>query len=140
MSSHLHHPSPSGLRLACHDFFKLVQQKLVAREGCPPKLKRRWTVSSNFGITKARTNHASEASMYVYRLKSLKFPKQVYVGITTNPKNRLTAHNEGQCSHTTKYKPWKMEICIWFHNEQKAIDFERYLKSGSGRAFCVKHF
>ena len=87
-----------------------------------------------------RTDRASEASMYVYRLKSQNYPNQIYVGITTNPKQRLIDHNAGKSTHTNKYKPWKMQICIWFANESKARDFESYLKSGSGRAFCAKHF
>ncbi|MBO9667783.1 MAG: GIY-YIG nuclease family protein [Bdellovibrio sp.] len=79
-------------------------------------------------------------SMYVYRIKSLKYTNQIYIGITDNPKQRLIDHNTGKSTHTNKYKPWKMEVCIWFSNEQKAKDFEKYLKSGSGRAFSAKHF
>jgi putative endonuclease len=39
-----------------------------------------------------------------------------------------------------KYKPWKLMTYIAFNNVAKAIEFERYLKSGSGRAFGKKHF
>ena len=41
--------------------------------------------------------------------------------------------------HTTKYKPWQIKTAIAFTDEQRAIDFERYLKSASGRAFAKKH-
>ena len=78
--------------------------------------------------------------MYVYRIKSINFPNQVYVGITTDPKKRLADHNQGKSTHTNKYKPWKIEVCIYFANERKARAFEQYLKSGSGRAFSNKHF
>ncbi len=47
------------------------------------------------------------ASMYVYRLKSLKATDQVYVGVTSDPKQRLKDHNEGKSIHTNKYKPGK---------------------------------
>ncbi|XGC80673.1 GIY-YIG nuclease family protein [Bdellovibrio bacteriovorus] len=78
--------------------------------------------------------------MYVYRIKSLTFPNQIYIGITDNPKQRLLDHNSGKSAHTKKFKPWKMEVCIWFRDEQKAYAFEQYLKSGSGRAFSTRHF
>jgi hypothetical protein len=31
-------------------------------------------------------------------------------------------------------------VTIHFPDEQRALDFERYLKSGSGRAFARRHF
>ena len=42
--------------------------------------------------------------------------------------------------HTAKYKPWKLELYIAFSDEKRAIAFEKYLKSGSGRAFSARHF
>ena len=53
---------------------------------------------------------------------------------------RLEAHNHGQSSHTSKYKPWKLFNYFAFESEVKAKAFEKYLKSGSGRAFAKKHF
>nr|BFD68721.1 hypothetical protein HAGR004_37430 [Bdellovibrio sp. HAGR004] len=81
----------------------------------------------------------AKARMYVYSIKSINHSK-FYIGITANPKQRLSEHNSGKSLYTNKYKPWKMEVCIWFASEQKARSFEKYLKSGSGRAFCSKHF
>jgi predicted GIY-YIG superfamily endonuclease len=77
--------------------------------------------------------------MYVYIIKSQTHPK-FYSGITTDPKQRLQDHNTGKSTHTNKYKPWKMEVCMWFADEAKAHAFEKYLKSGSGRAFSSKRF
>jgi len=34
--------------------------------------------------------------------------------------------------------PWKLVFYCAFDNEQKAKDFELYLKSGSGKAFVYK--
>jgi len=78
--------------------------------------------------------------MYVYILKSLSKSNSFYVGITSNLKLRLNRHNNGLCPHTIKDKPWKIKNAIWFENKAKAIKLEKYLKSGSGRAFSKKHF
>ena len=64
----------------------------------------------------------------------------MYVGITINLENRLNEHNSGECVHTNKYKPWKVMTYICFDNKEKAVAFERYLKSGSGRVFAKRHF
>ena len=77
---------------------------------------------------------------YVYILKSLNFPNQRYVGYTTDIKKRLIKHNNGEVPHSSKFKPWKIQTCIVFSDKQKAINFEKYLKSGSGTAFRNKRF
>jgi putative endonuclease len=41
-------------------------------------------------------------------------------------------------THTRKYKPWRIETYIAFSDEKRAFAFEKYLKSGSGRAFANK--
>jgi hypothetical protein len=38
------------------------------------------------------------------------------------------------------YGPWKLVVQIGFEDKVKAFAFEKYLKSGSGRAFAKKHF
>jgi len=50
----------------------------------------------------------------------------------------MKAHNHGYNSHTSKYKPWRLKTAIAFTDCQKALDFEVYLKSPSGRAFTKK--
>jgi len=77
---------------------------------------------------------------YVYILRSIAAPDQTYVGCTTDLKARLTTHNEGGSAHTAKYRPWELVIFVRFEDDSKAWEFERYLKSGSGRAFAKKHF
>lgn len=42
---------------------------------------------------------------YVYILKSINFPDQLYVGYTNNLTNRLKTHNAGNSIYTAKYKP-----------------------------------
>ncbi len=77
---------------------------------------------------------------YVYILQSINNPDKFYVGYTTNIKNRLIKHNEGGVASTAKYKPWKIKNAISFVEKDKALTFEKYLKSHSGRAFAKKHF
>ncbi len=77
---------------------------------------------------------------YVYLLQSVSHPDQRYVGLTSDVQKRLTAHNAGQSLHTSKYLPWEIITFIAFTDESKAADFEKYLKSGSGRAFANKRF
>ena len=76
---------------------------------------------------------------HVYLIRSLRFPEQRYTGVTSNLEQRLQAHNAGASPHTSKYRPWQLVTCISFADDQRAADFERYLKSGSGHAFARRH-
>ena len=75
---------------------------------------------------------------FVYILQSVAHPDQFYTGLCSDVESRLAAHNAGQSPHTSKYKPWKLLSHHWFEQEASAAAFERYLKSGSGRAFAAK--
>ena len=75
---------------------------------------------------------------YVYILRSEAEAEHFYAGITDNLQARLSKHNSGQVSHTSKYKPWRIKTYIAFSDEKKAFEFEKYLKSASGRAFSKK--
>ena len=57
---------------------------------------------------------------------------------TDNLRARLAAHNAGQVPHTSKFKPWRINTYIGFNDETRAVEFEKYLKSPSGRAFATK--
>ena len=76
---------------------------------------------------------------FVYILQSHSDQHQYYVGLCEKVEDRLTAHNSGQSPHTSKFKPWSVVFSCWFDNPAKAVVFERYLKSGSGRAFAARH-
>ena len=76
----------------------------------------------------------------VYILQSLSHPDEYYTGSTADINERLKEHNRMNVPHTSKYAPWHPVVVIHFKDNQKAIEFERYLKSGSGRAFAMKHF
>jgi len=77
---------------------------------------------------------------YVYILQSVNKPDKFYVGYTKDVKERLIKHNEGGDKYTSPYKPWKIKNTISFDEKSKALAFEKYLKSHSGRAFTKKHF
>ncbi|HEY3441963.1 MAG TPA: GIY-YIG nuclease family protein [Paludibaculum sp.] len=76
---------------------------------------------------------------YVYLLRSQTHPAQLYVGRTSDLKARLQKHNEGGVQHTSKYRPWTLQTYLAFLTREQAAEFERYLKSGSGRAFANRH-
>lgn len=75
---------------------------------------------------------------YVYILQSLK-DKSIYKGITTDLKKRITEHNNGQARYSFLKKPFKLIWYCAFTNKEKAYNFEKYIKSGSGFAFTNKH-
>jgi putative endonuclease len=77
---------------------------------------------------------------YVYILVSEQDETRHYTGLTENLEDRLKAHNAGQVSHTSKFRPWRIETAIAFRSKEKAAEFERYLKSHAGRAFARKRF
>lgn len=75
---------------------------------------------------------------YVYILQSMVHAERHYIGVTGDLKARFRRHNSGQVSHTSKYLPWRVKTYVGFSDEERAISFEKYLKSGSGRAFARK--
>jgi predicted GIY-YIG superfamily endonuclease len=76
---------------------------------------------------------------FVYILKSERQPARFYTGVASDASARLLAHNEGRCQHTASGRPWRIDVVVEFADEQRAVAFERYLKSGSGAAFAKRH-
>jgi len=77
---------------------------------------------------------------YVYILQSACYPSHFYMGRTEDLPSRLLRHNSGQNPHTTAFRPWLVRTAVAFRDPSRAAEFERYLKSHSGRAFAKKHF
>ncbi|MGH8092582.1 MAG: GIY-YIG nuclease family protein [Chthoniobacterales bacterium] len=75
---------------------------------------------------------------YVYILQSEIDEKRFYTGLTDDLCNRLKNHNAGRVPHTAKWKPWRLKTSVAFRDRSHASEFERYLKSASGRAFARK--
>ena len=76
----------------------------------------------------------------VYLIRSIKYPEITYVGYTKNVDKRLQSHNFGQSKYSAKYKPWELIIAIQLVDDTRAKQFEKYLKTASGKAFLSKHF
>ena len=75
---------------------------------------------------------------YVYNLKCA--DGSIYTGCTIDLNDRLKRHKKGQVKSTEDRSPVELICYIAFANKYKAFEFEKYLKSGSGRAFVKKHF
>ncbi|MEK7106207.1 MAG: GIY-YIG nuclease family protein [Patescibacteria group bacterium] len=74
---------------------------------------------------------------YTYVLKSKKDDK-LYVGFCLDLKRRLVEHNKGFVEATKDRTPFKLvyyEACL---NERKAIQREKVLKTGFGRAYLKR--
>ena len=82
----------------------------------------------------------AEDKRFIYVLRNANTKTDFYVGLTSDVKARLAAHNAGHCQHTASLRNWQLHVVIEFLDEKRALRFERYLKSGSGRAFAKRHF
>ena len=75
---------------------------------------------------------------YVYIIRSINFPDQEYMGASADLKQRIMDHNAGKSTHTAKFAPWELVWYFAFPDKFKALEFEKYLKSHSGKAFAKK--
>ena len=125
--------SSTSLRLERSDKRRLTRRN--------PDLSGRRRSYYYINRSKTRSGQAIMNTFYfVYILKSLKYPDKHYIGFTTNLDQRLMKHNEGGCPHTIKFRPWIIQSYTAFTSREKALTFEKYLKSGSGREFSKRHF
>lgn len=75
--------------------------------------------------------------VYILNLKEESF----YVGCTRDLKARMGRHSKGETkSIKDKIGNYKLHCYFAFPDKETAFRFEKYLKSGSGRAFTKKHF
>ncbi len=71
----------------------------------------------------------------VYVLFSEKHDKH-YVGFTTDLAERFLSHNHlSSKGWTARYRPWEIIHTEEFTTKTEAMDREKWLKSGIGRAF-----
>jgi putative endonuclease len=68
---------------------------------------------------------------YLYILRSISRPQQLYVGVTADLDQRLNYHNTGRCLHTSKFRSWKIIYTEQFENEIDAFKRERQIKGWS---------
>jgi putative endonuclease len=76
---------------------------------------------------------------FVYVLRSER-KDLLYVGVSCNVAQRFATHNSGGSLFTAPHRPWRLAASIELPSERRALELERYLKSGSGRAFIRRHF
>jgi len=62
-----------------------------------------------------------------------------YTGCTQNLKERIERHQNGHVPATATRLPVKLISYTAISNKYRAFELEKYLKSGSGRAFIKKH-
>jgi len=103
-------------------------RKIARGQACPAELTRSVSKDGLWG----------PSMWYLYIVRSVDFPKHDYVGATADLKQRMKDHNSGKSTHTAKFMPWKLIWYSAFPEKYKALEFERYLKSHSGRAFAKK--
>ncbi len=77
---------------------------------------------------------------FVYILRGDTDAQRHYVGTTAGPDRRLEWHNHGPCGYTVRNRPWSFVVVLEFPTERKAVQFEKCLKTASGRAFATRHF
>jgi putative endonuclease len=73
---------------------------------------------------------------YVYLLKLNN--GNIYAGYSNNLKQRISAHQSGKVTATKKFLPCSLIFYSAFKAKNKALEFEKYLKTHSGFAFRNK--
>jgi len=74
---------------------------------------------------------------YVYILQDER--AKLYVGYSNDLKQRLKYHQYKEVATTKAYHEPRLVWYCAFRNKKTALDFEKYLKAGSGHAFAKKH-
>lgn len=74
---------------------------------------------------------------YVYIL--LCSDERSYIGSCFNLKERFKLHQKGKVEATKRRLPIKLISYFAFSNKYTMYNFEKYLKTGSGRGFIKKH-
>ncbi len=68
---------------------------------------------------------------YIYILRNRK--NKLYIGFTTDLKERLKKHNFGSVKSTKPYRPWKLIFYEAYISKKDAKRREKYLKTAKGR-------
>jgi putative endonuclease len=64
---------------------------------------------------------------FVYILKSI-IHNKIYIGYTTNLKERIRQHNAGESNFTSKYRPWRIVYFEYYSSKKDALNREKQLK------------
>jgi putative endonuclease len=75
---------------------------------------------------------------YAYIIRSVNYPDKFYYGSTADLKKRIEVHNRGGNTSTRPFRIWALVWYGGFPCKQTAEEFEKYLKTASGKAFTRK--
>jgi len=89
-------------------------------------------------FTADRTATFRKAIWFVYILRCS--DDKPYTGYTKDLTDRLSRHKRGSVPSTKNRRPLDLETFFAFSDQYQAIEFEKNLKSGSGRAVMNKRF
>ena len=64
----------------------------------------------------------------------------IYVGFSSNLKQRFQAHNDGKVPVTASFLPARLKSYVAVETKEKAMALEKYFKTGSGKAVALKRF
>lgn len=78
--------------------------------------------------------------MYMYKVYISRSSRDnsYYTGMMENLEKRLREHNTGNSKYSGSKAPYNLVWYCAFEDKTKALDFEKYLKHGSGHAFARK--
>ena len=60
----------------------------------------------------------------------------IYVGYSGNLKQRINAHNKAKVAATAGFLPARLKSYVAIETQEKAMELEKYFKTGSGKAFA----
>ena len=63
-----------------------------------------------------------------------------YTGYTKDLQDRLNRHHRGSVPATKNRRPLELITYLSFSDQSQALSYEKYLKTGSGRAVLYKRF
>ncbi|MFA6601559.1 MAG: GIY-YIG nuclease family protein [Candidatus Paceibacterota bacterium] len=75
----------------------------------------------------------------MYYIYSLKCKDGYYIGCTNDLKERIIRHKKGLVPATVNRLPIILDFYFAVDDKYRAFNFEKYLKSGSGRSFIKRH-
>jgi putative endonuclease len=64
----------------------------------------------------------------------------IYVGFSSNLKQRIKAHNDAKVPATAGFLPAKLKSYVAVETKEKAMALEKYFKTDSGKAVALKRF
>lgn len=83
---------------------------------------------------------SADVKRFVYVLQSVAQPDRQFVECTANVPARLATHNAGHSPLTASCRPWRLVAVVQFGSEHAALRFEKFLKTGAGRALARQFF